>query len=88
MTETVDDRVFLTYDEAVAMLPDWNMIHTFTAVGMTLFGADWSREHILVGLRDGKPELTGEKATAIGYRLAFIHEGECVFVETRKEEKL
>lgn len=59
----------LTYDQAVAMLPGGDRIHTFVnPVGM-LIGANWDREDVLALLRDGNPELSGGQATAMGHGL-------------------
>ena len=89
MSETIDDRVFLTYEEAIALLPDGDTIHTFLNPAVdVLLGADWSRESILRGLRDGKPQLAGEYAIRAGHGLVFMYKDEYIFVETRQEEKL
>lgn len=60
------ERKFLTYDEAVAMLPDGDDIHTFVSGGM-LIGADWGRQSILDLLKTGKPELSGGMAASMGH---------------------
>lgn len=83
-----DDRVFLTFEEAVAMLPDGDTIHAFLNPATdVLLGADWSREDVLAGLRNGKPQLAGSMATSIRHGLVFQRGNEYVFVETRMEEK-
>lgn len=86
MTDT--DRKFLTYDEAVARLPDGDEIHTFTnpAVGL-LLGADWSREQILEAFKaDGaEVEESGPAATAAKHGIAMKHNGRFVFVATKEQ---
>lgn len=64
-----DERVFLTFEEAEAMLPEGEMIHTFVSTGFGLMGADHTRESILELLKNGKPELSGELATGMGHGL-------------------
>jgi hypothetical protein len=63
-------RDFLTYDEAVALLPDGDSIHCFISpsAGM-LVGADWSRAEVLKCLELGRPELAGPAATGMGHGL-------------------
>lgn len=67
MSKETNDRVFLSYEEAVAMLPDKKDIHTFVQGGMALMGADWDRKSILELLKTGRPELSGEMATSMGH---------------------
>lgn len=81
----------MTYDEAVAMLPDGNSIHTFMNPNGMLLGADWSREEILAELRNAHEILeTGPAAQAMGHGIAIDEDGRVLFIETRKsnvEEK-
>lgn len=72
-------REFLTYEQAVAMLPDRDKIHTWRG----FIGASWDREDILKALRDHQPELSGHIARSHGYGLCF-DDGSVVFVETRE----
>ncbi len=78
-------REFLTYDEAVAMLPDDDRIHTFLQGGWALLGADWDRDDVLSLLRTGKPELSGETATRMGHGLVAWRNDEPVFIATRRD---
>jgi hypothetical protein len=87
MSETTDaDRVLLTDEEAIAMLPDGDTVHTFrqSAAGV-LIGADWPRERLIAAIREGQPELSGGAATGMGHGLAVGLVG-TLFVETRKPE--
>lgn len=66
-------REFVTYEQAVAMLPDDDEIHTFVnSAANILLGADWSREDVLEFFRkhDGEIELSGENATRMKHGLA------------------
>lgn len=66
--EEITERVYLSYDEAVAMLPDGDEIHTFVnPTGGMMVGADWSRESVLELFKTGLPEIAGEMATSMGH---------------------
>ena len=76
----------LSYDEAVALLPDGERIHTFLDGGVALIGADWDRSAILALLREAGPEIevTGPAAQSMGHGMAAYRNGEPVFIETRR----
>ena len=77
----------LTYDEAVALLPDGDTVHTFMQAGPVLIGADWERAKILELLRLAGPEieLAGPAAQDTGHGMAaYDADGTAVFIETRK----
>lgn len=71
-----DERKALTFEEAIAMLPSGDMIHTFVQVGPVLVGADWARERIYEAIRKYGIELAGRAATGSGHGLVIIREGE------------
>lgn len=82
-----DVKQLLTYDEAVALLPDGERIHTFMQADPVLLGADWDRAEILELLRQADPEIevTGPEAQSVGHGLAaYDADGEPVFIETRQ----
>lgn len=86
-----EERIILTADEAIAMLPEKESIHTFLQGGMTLLGADWPAEEIWESLRQSvRIELSGPTATSMGHGLVFWRgaedNGSWVFVETRRSE--
>lgn len=87
------ERIHLTYDEAVAMLPEGDEIHTFISGGMMLIGADWSRESVLELLKTGKPEKSGEMAAGMGHGLVAFRDvrenGDLydpLFIKTKEEK--
>jgi hypothetical protein len=87
VTPPSDEPEFLTYDEAVALLPGGERIHTFMQAGPVVIGADWDRAKILELLREAGPEIevTGPSAQSMGHGLAaYRADGEPVFIETRK----
>jgi hypothetical protein len=79
-----DEPVFLTYDEAVALLPEGERIHTILDGGIALLGADWDRDAVLALLKaTDRREVTGPAAQSLGHGLAAFRDGEPVFIETR-----
>jgi len=81
----LDDEVLLTYDEAVALLPDGDRIHTFLNPAGILVGADWSRDGVLDLLRDtDRREVSGPAAQSFGHGLAAWSEGRPVFIQAAK----
>jgi hypothetical protein len=79
-----EEREVVTYDEAVAMLPDGDSIHTFIeSMSGVLLGADWERDEILKVLKAGEPERTGPAASGMNHGLAVITPGRRLFIETK-----
>jgi len=78
-----DERKVLTKEEALAMLPDGDFIHTFMQSGLMLLGADSTRERILKEMEIHEFEISGEQATKMGHGIAFCGEHGWVFVETK-----
>jgi hypothetical protein len=79
------DRV--TFEQAVAMLPPGERIHTFleppgkTAGG--LLGASWTRDGVLNALRQGAIRRAGRNATKNGHGLVVFRPGRLpVFIQT------
>lgn len=83
---SADDVVTLGYEDAAALLPDGEEIHTFLDGGVALIGADWNRDQILALLRTGNPELSGPAATGMGHGIVAFRNGDRskpVFIATR-----
>ena len=82
----------LTYDEAVSLLPDGDVVHTFYNNAFGLIGADWSREDILQKLRSSEIiELTGGVARGMGHGMCAYNKDtkrhdEILFIETDAEK--
>ena len=85
--EEEDKRVFLTFEEAEALLPEGERIHTFRNAPGVFVGADWDRAAVLKVLRAGKPELTGPMATSMGHGMVVIDAHGPLFIATKKKEK-
>lgn len=85
------NRRYITYDQAVSILPDGEYVHTFINGGFGLMGADWSREEILDKLQKSEViELTGEKARSMGHGMCAYNknakwQSDLLFIETNEE---
>lgn len=87
-------KYYLTYEEAVSILPNSENIHTFINEAFGLIGADWSKEEILDKLKqtDSVIELTGETARAMGHGMCVYskdakYQSNILFIQT-DEDKL
>ncbi len=76
------DATFITKEEALSMLVDGDLIHTFRGQVVPV-GADWPRASILAAMDKYAFELSGPVATAGGHGMAFRDEHGIVFVETK-----
>lgn len=85
MSETSQNdngRVYLTPEQAEAMLPKEGRIHTFRQAGFALIGADWDRSDILDAIQKFKPELSGEQATAMQHGIVLNDDHGYLFIQT------
>lgn len=86
-------KKFLTYEEAVSLLPNEENIHTFKQAPFGLMGCDWSKDEIFALLKNSETtiELTGEQARAMkhgmcAYRKDAKYQSDIVFIETDEEK--
>lgn len=84
--QDTDERAPLTLDQAVAMLPDRDHIHTFRSTGMALIGADWPREKLIDAIRDYGSELSGPASTRMGHGIVLMDDKGPLFIETVAQE--
>lgn len=85
MNDYPDDEYKLTFQDAMALLPDKPAIHCIrNPVENVLVGADWSRAEVVAAIRRHGAERTGKAATSSGHGMAFRDEHGYVFVETRE----
>lgn len=83
---------YITYDEAVSILPDGEYVHTFINGGFGLMGADWSKEEILDKMnRSEVIELTGKQARSMNhgmcaYNKSAKRQSDILFIETNEEK--
>ena len=82
-----DERVFLSFEEAVKMLPDGEYIHTFRNPGAGLMvGADHDRTELLEKMKESDLELSGEAATAMKHGLVLFDDNGPLFIATKTKE--
>ena len=86
-------KKYLTYEEAMSLLPNEKEIHTFYNCSFGLLGADWRKEEVLELLKNPCTtiELTGENAKAMKHGMCAYRKGErdhslIVFIETDDEK--
>ena len=85
-------RKELTKEEAIGLLPDGELVHTFINGGFGLVGADWTREDIIDKINTaGRTELTGPMARGTGHGLVIFppnakYQSDLLFVETDMEK--
>jgi hypothetical protein len=66
---TTQEKIWLTPEQAIAMLPDTKYIHTFYSVGLGLIGADHSRESLLEKIKTCKLEIGGKSCKSMNHGL-------------------
>lgn len=77
------EQVFLTAEQAVALLPDGDDMHVFLNPGGMLLGADWTRAAVVKLLHRGKCQLGGDLCMRMGHGLVCNDDGTYHFVKTR-----
>lgn len=84
-----DEIKKITKEQAVSLIGEGDIIHTFRNGGGMVFGADWGRESLIEAFEkyESTLELTGEGARRMGHGLAFRDNYGALFVET-DEKKL
>lgn len=81
-----NERVFIPIEQALAMLPDSDMIPTLMQVNNMHFTADWHKTDLIAAMKQKHPQTTGARATAAGYGLAIAIDSEAdLFIKTKKE---
>jgi hypothetical protein len=80
-----DERVYLTVEQALAMLPEGERVHTFRGGGAMMIGCDWDRADIEMAIREtDHRELSGQVATAMKHGLCIKEGGTALFVATKE----
>lgn len=81
------DPYTLTTAQALAMLPDGDMIPTIMQLNNQHFTADWHKGDLIAAMKQKHPQLTGPRATAAGYGLAIAIDKETdLYIKTKREE--
>lgn len=85
---------YLTFEEAVSLLPNEEYIHTFYNASFGLCGADWSKSEILDKLQKSEIiELTGETARSMGHGICAYNKDtkfqkDILFIQTDEKKLL
>lgn len=80
-----DEKVILTPEQALSMLPDGDQIHTFRSMGFALIGCDWSRSGLEKEIREKQCEVGGDQCQAMNHGLVvWTSETEPLFIECRE----
>jgi hypothetical protein len=77
----MNDRVLLTTEQAIAMLPDDVVVHVFS---MHMTDAEWSRDAVVDMINNGICELAGPHAESLGHKLAVQSGDKIWFVQTKE----
>ena len=87
-----NEKVFISADEAISLLPEKGMIHTFIDGGLMIVGADWYRQNVIDKLKTAdKIEIAGEGARNMGhgivaYNKSAKYQSDLLFIETDKDK--
>ena len=84
------EKIFLTEQQAIELLPEGEQIHTFLNFPMALIGGDWDRDEVVDKIRRSDyREVSGSGARALKHGLAVYNNGatvmDVVFIETNSE---
>lgn len=86
----MDDKIFLTKEQAIELIGDREDVHTFRSGSMMLIGADWSRKDIFGVINDAGEkdiEIGGEMCKKMGHGLViWTSPSDPLFIEVDKEQ--
>ena len=77
----------MTKEEAIKMLPEGDIVHTFRNGGNILMGADWDKDEIIKAMDKYGVELSGEVAIRFNHRLVLKDDSGYLFIETAPTDK-
>jgi hypothetical protein len=85
------EKIFLTEQQAIELLPEGEQIHTFLNLPVALIGADMDREEVIDKIRSSDYiEVSGSGARGLKHGLAVYNNGSTVldvlFIETDSEK--
>ncbi len=82
MGDVQSDRVYLSKEDAIAMIAPGAAVHVVCNVGNIFIGADWRRADVIAQIYECVPELAGPIAMAEGYGLVIYVDSAPYFVKT------
>lgn len=72
----MNNRLFLTFEQAIDILPKEEQIHCFINATFGLIGADWEKEKVTETLSNADSiEIGGEQCKALGHALVCVPKG-------------
>ena len=85
--DKIEKKEFISFEQAIKMLPDEERIHTFRNKGPVLLGADYDRISLIETMKkfQDKIEISGKNAMELGHGLALIDDKGALFIETKRE---
>jgi hypothetical protein len=85
--DKIKKKEFISFEQAVKMLPDEERIHTFRSTGPVILGADHDRVSLIETMKkfQDKIELSGKNATAMGHGIVLTDDKGPLFIKTNKE---
>ncbi len=83
----IEKKEFISFEQAVNMIPDEEQIHTFRATGPYILGADHDRISLLETMKkfQDKIEVSGKNATGRGYGIVLTDDKGPLFIKTKEE---
>jgi len=79
------EKIILTTDQALSMLPDTDKVHTFYSTGLGLVGADRSRDGLVRLIKKSQCEVGGESCQSMNHGLVVWEDEETpLFVECKQ----
>jgi len=79
----MSNRVFLTFEQAIEMLPEGDNIHTFrSSIPGIIIGADISRKCLYEKMKAYQIELSGSQATRMNHGIVLTDKTGPLFIET------
>lgn len=85
--DAMSDKIMITADQAIALLPDRESIHSFRQAGPVLIGCDSDREDIIERIRaTDHCEIGGPACKAMDHALVIRDDNAALFIETDMEK--
>lgn len=82
---STEEKILLTEETAIAMLPDGDSIHTFRSAGMAIIGCDWDRQDLIKAIKYSSCEVGGPMCRDMGHGLVVHNGNPPLFVQVRED---
>ena len=83
-----EKKEFISFEQAIKMLPDGESIHTFRAAGPCRLGANIDKNSLIKDMEkySDKLEISGKNAQELNHGIVFFDDIGPLFVETKKRK--